>query len=112
MQWLRPTIEMAELSKTTMKLNSSLHKRVNVEIIPITVLLKTMKAQLSYDVIFENSFGMWIHTIYLYTKLIPINQTLEYKPSHFSINNSFMILQLKSYLVLDCTPKSIEGITA
>ena len=45
MQWLRPTIETAELSKTTMKLNSSVHRRVNVEIIPITVLLKTMKAR-------------------------------------------------------------------
>ena len=45
MQWLRPTIEMAELSKTTLKLNSSLHRRVNVEIISITMLLKSMKAQ-------------------------------------------------------------------
>ena len=45
MQWLRPTIEMAELSKTTMKLNSSLHRRVNVEVISITMLLKSMKAQ-------------------------------------------------------------------
>ena len=45
MQWLRPTIEMADLSKTTMKLNSLLHRRVNVDIIPITVLRKTMKAQ-------------------------------------------------------------------
>ena len=38
MQWLRSTIEMAELTKTTMKLKSSLHRRVNVEIISITVL--------------------------------------------------------------------------
>ena len=45
MQWLRPTIEMAELSKTTLKLNSSLHKMVNVEIISITMLLKSMKAR-------------------------------------------------------------------
>jgi len=45
MQWLKPTIEMAELSKTTLKLNSSLHRRVNVEIIPITMLLKSMKAR-------------------------------------------------------------------
>ena len=45
MQWLRPTIEVAELSNSIMKLNSSLHRRVNVEIIPITVLLKTVKAQ-------------------------------------------------------------------
>ena len=45
MQRLRATITMAELSKTTMKLNSSLHRRVNVEIISITMLRKTMKAR-------------------------------------------------------------------
>ena len=45
MQRLRPTITMAELSKTTMKLNSSLNRRVNVEIISITMLRKTMKAR-------------------------------------------------------------------
>ena len=45
MQGLRPTIEMAELSKTTVKLNSSLHRRVNEEMISITMLLKSMKAR-------------------------------------------------------------------
>ena len=45
MQCLRHTIDMAELSKTTMKLNSSLNRMVNVEIIPITMLRKTMKAR-------------------------------------------------------------------
>ena len=36
---------MAQLSKTTMKLDSSLHRRLNVEIILITVLHKNMKVR-------------------------------------------------------------------
>ena len=34
---------MADLSQTTMKLYSSLHRRLNVEIVLITVLHKNMK---------------------------------------------------------------------
>ena len=36
---------MTELSPTTMKLNSSLHIRLNVDIILITVLHENMKAR-------------------------------------------------------------------
>ena len=47
MSWLVRKTAIAELSKTTMKLNCSLHRRFNVEIIVITVLHKNMKARKS-----------------------------------------------------------------